>query len=55
MSIILSLQRLHGCRKTTALRYLQEFAPYSHISFEANNDIIDEIQTRDLNKNQKVF
>ena len=38
--------------KTTALCYLQEFAPYIHISFEANNEIIDEIQTRGLNKNQ---
>ena len=55
MSIILSLQGCMAVGKTTALRYLQEFAPYSHISFEANNDIIDEIQTRDLNKNQKVF
>lgn len=52
MSIILSLQGCMAVGKTTALRYLQEFAPYIHISFEVNNNIIDEIQTRGLNKNQ---
>ena len=52
MSIILSLQGCMAVGKTTALRYLQALAPYIHISFEANNDIIDEIHTRSLIKNQ---
>lgn len=50
--MILSLQGCMAVGKTTAVRYLQEHAPYVNISYEDNSDIIDEIRARYLNKNK---
>lgn len=50
--MILSLQGCMAVGKTTAVRYLQEHAPYVNISYEDNSDIIDEIRARHLNKNK---
>lgn len=52
MSIVLSLQGCMAVGKTTAVRYLQKYAPYVHISYESNREIIEEIRTRGLKKNQ---
>ncbi len=38
--------------KTTAVRYLQENAPYVNISYEINADIINEVKQRQLDKNK---
>jgi hypothetical protein len=38
--------------KTTAVKYLQENAPYINISYEINTDIIEEIKRRKLDKNR---
>ena len=38
--------------KTTAVKYLQQYAPYINISYEINNDIIDEVKRRKLDKNK---
>jgi hypothetical protein len=38
--------------KTTAVRYIQEKAPYINISYEDNTDIIEEIRCRNLDKNR---
>lgn len=38
--------------KTTAVNYLLQNAPYIHISYEVNRDIIDEIKRRQLDKNK---
>ena len=48
--MILSLQGCMAVGKTTAVRYLQEHAPYIHISYEINTDVIDEIKRRGLDK-----
>ena len=50
--MILSLQGCMAVGKTTAIRYLQENAPYVNISFETNTDIIDEVKRRQLDKNK---
>lgn len=50
--MILSLQGCMAVGKTTAVRYLQENAPYVHISYEINTDIIDEVKQRQLDKNK---
>lgn len=50
--MILSLQGCMAVGKTTAVRYLQEKAPYVHISYEINTDIIDEVKQRQLDKNK---
>lgn len=50
--MILSLQGCMAVGKTTAVKYLQEHAPYIHISYENNTDIISEIKHRHLNKNK---
>ncbi len=50
--MILSLQGCMAVGKTTAVRYLQENAPYVNISYEINTDIIDEVKQRQLNKNK---
>ena len=42
--MILSLQGCMAVGKTTAVRYLQENAPYVNISYEINTDIIDEVK-----------
>lgn len=49
--MILSLQGCMAVGKTTAVRYLQEHAPFVHISYEINTDIIEEIKRRNLDKN----
>ena len=38
--------------KTTAIRYLQEHAPYINISYEDNTDVIEEVKRRGLDKNK---
>ena len=50
--MILSLQGCMAVGKTTAVRYLQEHAPYVNISYEINTDVIDEIRQRHLDKNK---
>lgn len=50
--MILSLQGCMAVGKTTAVRYLQENAPYVNISYEVNTDIINEIKKRQLDKNR---
>ncbi len=50
--MILSLQGCMAVGKTTAVRYLQENAPYIHISYEDNRDVIEEIRRRKLDKNK---
>ena len=40
--MILSLQGCMAVGKTTAVRYLQENAPYINISYEVNSDIVEE-------------
>lgn len=49
--MILSLQGCMAVGKTTAVRYLQENAPYINISFEKNSDVINKIKSQKLNKN----
>lgn len=50
--MILSLQGCMAVGKTTAVRYIQEKAPYIHCSYEINTDIVEEVKRRDLNKNR---
>ena len=50
--MILSLQGCMAVGKTTAVRYLQENAPYINISSEINTDIIEEVKRRHLDKNE---
>ncbi|MFA9464165.1 MAG: hypothetical protein ACERKN_07700 [Velocimicrobium sp.] len=38
--------------KTTAVKYLQENAPYVNISYEINTDTIEEVKRRQLDKNK---
>ncbi len=47
---VLSLQGCMAVGKTTAVRYLQKNAPYVHISYENNDDVIAQIRARKLNK-----
>ena len=49
--MILSLQGCMAVGKTTAVRYIQENAPYIHISYEINTDVVDEVKRRNLDKN----
>ena len=49
--MILSLQGCMAVGKTTAVRYLQENAPYINISYEDIGDVVAEIKRRGLNKN----
>lgn len=49
--MILSLQGCMAVGKTTAVNYLHQNAPYIHISYEINRDIIDEVKRRQLDKN----
>lgn len=51
MSIILSLQGCMAVGKTTAVRYIRNNAPYVNISYEVNNDIIEQVKSRKLDKN----
>lgn len=50
--MILSLQGCMAVGKTTAVNYLLQNAPYIHISYEVNRDIIDEVKHRQLDKNK---
>ena len=50
--MILSLQGCMAVGKTTAIRYLQEHAPYINISYEDNTDVIEEVKRRGLDKNK---
>jgi len=50
--MILSLQGCMAVGKTTAVRYLQQYAPYVHISYEDNADVIASIRERKLEKNK---
>ena len=38
--------------KTTAVKYLQENAPYVNISYEINTDVVEEVKKRKLDKNK---
>lgn len=49
--MILSLQGCMAVGKTTAVRYLQENAPYVNISYEINTDVVEEVKCRKLDKN----
>ncbi len=51
-NMILSLQGCMAAGKTTAVKYLQENAPYINISYEINTDIVEEVKRRQLNKNK---
>ena len=48
--MILSLQGCMAAGKTTAVRYLQENAPYLHISYEEPHAVIEEVRRRQLDK-----
>lgn len=50
--MILSLQGCMAVGKTTAVKYLQEHAPYINISYEINSDIVEEVKRRQLDKNR---
>ena len=50
--MILSLQGCMAVGKTTAVRYLQENAPYVNISYEINTDVVEEVKKRQLDKNK---
>lgn len=50
--MILSLQGCMAVGKTTAVRYLQQNAPYINISYEINTDIVEEVKRRGLDKNK---
>lgn len=49
--MILSLQGCMAVGKTTAVRYLQEHAPYIHVSAEDTRAVIEEVRRRKLDKN----
>lgn len=48
--MILSLQGCMAVGKTTAVKYLQTHAPYIHISYELNREVVDEVKRRGLDK-----
>ena len=50
--MILSLQGCMAVGKTTAAGYLKEHAPYVHISYEDNADVIQTVRRRGLDKNK---
>lgn len=50
--MILSLQGCMAVGKTTAVKYLQKNAPYIHISYEINTDVVEEVKQRKLDKNK---
>lgn len=52
VKMILSLQGCMAAGKTTAAKYLQKHAPYVHISYEDNTDVIAKIRQRNLDKNK---
>ncbi len=48
--MVLSLQGCMAVGKTTAVRHLQESAPYIHISYEDTRAVIEEVRQRKLDK-----
>ena len=48
--MILSLQGCMAVGKTAAVRYIETHAPYVHISYEDNRDVLEEIRRRGLIK-----
>lgn len=50
--MVLSLQGCMAVGKTTAVKYLQQNAPYINISYEINSDVVEEVKNRCLNKNK---
>ena len=48
--MVLSLQGCMAVGKTTAVRYLQENAPYVNISYEINTDVVEEVKKYFRNK-----
>ena len=52
MSLILSLQGCMAVGKTTALKYIYENVPYVKISYEIKTNIVEQINARNLDKNQ---
>lgn len=50
--MILSLQGCMAVGKTTAVKYIQTNAPYINISYEINADIVEEVKSRNLDKNK---
>ena len=50
--MVLSLQGCMAVGKTTALKYIQENAPYINISYENNEDVIHEVRRCHLDKNK---
>lgn len=51
MSLILSLQGCMAVGKTTAVKYIERHASYINISYETNNDIVEQVKLRSLDKN----
>ena len=51
MPLILSLQGCMAVGKTTAVKYLESYAPYINISYEENNDVVEQVKLRSLDKN----
>lgn len=49
--MVLSLQGCMAVGKTTAVKYLQANAPYINMSYEINDDVVEEINHRRLDKN----
>ncbi len=52
MSIILSLQGCMAVGKTIAVRYIEENVPYVNTSYEWDNNIMNKLQGRNLDKNK---
>lgn len=50
--MVLSLQGCMAVGKTTAVNYLQKNAPYIHICYEINTDVVEEVKHRGLDKNK---
>lgn len=51
MSLILSLQGCMAVGKTSAVQYVQSNVPSVTVSYETNTDIIEQVKSRQLNKN----
>ena len=52
MAIVLSLQGCMASGKTTAIKYIQKKVPYVNVSFESNEDVIQQIKMKNLNKDK---
>lgn len=51
MLIVLSLQGCMAVGKTTAVNYIRNNVPYVNISYEISTDIIEQVKSRQLDKN----